>query len=191
MRVEIDKKVVGKNLTKLVKNSGKSRKEICAATGIGYSTFTEWINGRKYPRPEGIELLANYFGVSKADLIEEQSVLPAQLSPAEIGSRIQERLTQKGITPAEMDDLTGFKKGTTAKWIAGKITNPPIGMLEVLSAATGLSISLLRGDPTEDPLAKYQNLLDALNDDLPDIALTNQEVQQIITYIKFLISQRR
>lgn len=51
--------------------SGKDRKEASKALGLPYSTLTEWMNGKKYPRIDNIEKLAEYFGVSKSDLIED------------------------------------------------------------------------------------------------------------------------
>ncbi|MBQ7003118.1 MAG: helix-turn-helix domain-containing protein [Oscillospiraceae bacterium] len=65
--------ILAKNLTKYVEESGKTRSEICADLGIAYSTFSEWMNGRKYPRIDKIEMMANYFGIMKSDLIEEHS----------------------------------------------------------------------------------------------------------------------
>ena len=51
----------------------KSRKDLSDALGISYFTITAWVNGTKYPRMDKVELLANYFGVLKSDLIEEPS----------------------------------------------------------------------------------------------------------------------
>jgi len=34
-------------------------------------TVCDWANGRTYPRPDRIELLAAYFKISKSDLIED------------------------------------------------------------------------------------------------------------------------
>lgn len=65
--------ILAKNLTSYVEKSGKSRSEICTDLGIAYSTFSEWLNGRKYPRIDKIELMANYFGIMKSDLIEDHS----------------------------------------------------------------------------------------------------------------------
>ena len=48
----------------------KSRNEVCEALNFKYTTFTDWCNGVKYPRIDNIEKLANYFGISKSDLIE-------------------------------------------------------------------------------------------------------------------------
>jgi len=68
-----NKDVFAKNLEKYVNASGKTRGEICNELEIAYSTFSEWLNGKKYPRIDKIELLANYFGIMKSDLIEEHS----------------------------------------------------------------------------------------------------------------------
>ena len=38
-------------------------------------TFSDWVNAKSYPRIDKIELLANYFDISKADLVEERSSL--------------------------------------------------------------------------------------------------------------------
>jgi len=51
---------------------GKDRVQVCADLGFKYTTFTDWYNGNKYPRIDKIEILANYFGVLKSDLIEEK-----------------------------------------------------------------------------------------------------------------------
>lgn len=53
--------------------SGKSRREICEALGFNYFTFTSWVNGSKYPRMDKVEILADYFGILKSDLIEEKT----------------------------------------------------------------------------------------------------------------------
>ena len=51
-----------------------SRKEIANVLGISYFTVSDWVNGKKYPRMDKVELLANYFGVMKSDLIEEEGI---------------------------------------------------------------------------------------------------------------------
>ena len=67
-----NKKVFSENLERLMKERGKSRNDICQALNFKYSTFSDWANGNKYPRIDKIEMLANYFGVLKSDLIEEK-----------------------------------------------------------------------------------------------------------------------
>ena len=69
--VTVNKDVLSKNLKKLVSRSGKDRNTIAEELGLSYSTLTDWINGKKYPRINNIEKLAAYFNVSKMDLIED------------------------------------------------------------------------------------------------------------------------
>ena len=66
-----NKLVFSRNLKRFVDMSGKDRKEIAAALGLPYSTLTDWMNGNKYPRINNIEKLAEYFSISKSDLIED------------------------------------------------------------------------------------------------------------------------
>ena len=41
--------------------------------GVATSTFNDWVKGKKYPRIDKIELLANYFKIKKSDLIEDKT----------------------------------------------------------------------------------------------------------------------
>lgn len=69
--VVANKDVLSKNLKKYIARSGKDRNEIAEDLGLSYSTLTDWINGKKYPRINNIEKLAIYFNVSKSELIED------------------------------------------------------------------------------------------------------------------------
>lgn len=89
-----NKDVFAKNLSYYVEKSGKSRGDICEELGIAYSTFSEWINGRKYPRIDKIELLANYFGILKSKLIESAST-EEQKSPPSADSERWDRFREK------------------------------------------------------------------------------------------------
>ena len=68
-----NKSVFSRNLKYLMDVNNKSRQEVSNALGISYFTITSWVNGTKYPRMDKVEMLANYFGVLKSDLIEEMT----------------------------------------------------------------------------------------------------------------------
>ena len=68
-----NKEIFSKNLKYYIERAGKDRSQVCEDLGFKYSTFTDWINGNKYPRIDKIEMLANYFGIQKSALIEERS----------------------------------------------------------------------------------------------------------------------
>ena len=66
-----NKEIFAKNLSYYVNRSGKDQKVIAEIVGVAPSTFNEWMKGKKYPRIDKVEILANYFGILKSDLIED------------------------------------------------------------------------------------------------------------------------
>ena len=68
-----NKETMSKNLKYYIECSGKDRRELADTWGFPYSTVTDWINGKKYPRIDRIEVMAEYFGILKSDLIEERT----------------------------------------------------------------------------------------------------------------------
>ena len=67
-----NKQILAKNLTYYIERSGKSQKDLAELVGVAASTFNDWVKAKKYPRIDKIEILANYFGIQKSDLIEEK-----------------------------------------------------------------------------------------------------------------------
>lgn len=67
-----NKEIMAKNLKHYVEASGKTQKEIAEFIGVPTSTFNNWMKGLKYPRIDKIEMLSNYFGILKSDLIEDK-----------------------------------------------------------------------------------------------------------------------
>lgn len=67
-----NKKVMSKNIQYYMNKNDKTRQDLCDALGVKYTTLTDWIKGNTYPRIDKIELMANYFGISKSDLIEDR-----------------------------------------------------------------------------------------------------------------------
>ena len=68
---QTSKETFAENLRFYIKKFGKTQKDVAEAIGVSTATLCDWINVKKYPRIDKIELLASYFGVSKADLTEE------------------------------------------------------------------------------------------------------------------------
>ena len=66
-----NKDILAKNLKKYILKSGKDRSTVAEDLDLSYSTLTDWVNGKKYPLINNIEKLADYFNISKSDLIED------------------------------------------------------------------------------------------------------------------------
>lgn len=68
-----NKDIMAKNIQFYMDKYEKTRQDMCDALGVKYTTFTDWVKGNSYPRIDKIELMANYFGISKADLVEDHT----------------------------------------------------------------------------------------------------------------------
>lgn len=96
-----NKAVFSANLKKFMELNGKSRRDICQALGYSYYTFSDWVSGKKYPRMDRVEELAEYFGCKKSDLIEEQTI---ENSPNEMAMRHFEMIMDEDLS-AIFDDM--------------------------------------------------------------------------------------
>lgn len=68
-----NKEVMARNIRHYMEINNKERSDMCNDLGLVYSTFTDWVNANTYPRIDKIEMMANYFGIEKSDLIEDKS----------------------------------------------------------------------------------------------------------------------
>lgn len=58
-----NKEIMAKNIRYYMDSRGIDRNKICADLNLKYTTFTDWINAKTYPRIDKIELQANKFAV--------------------------------------------------------------------------------------------------------------------------------
>lgn len=70
-----NKEIMAKNIRHYMNVFNVTQTEICNTLGLKMPTFSDWVNAKTYPRIDKIELMANYFGISKSDLVEEHSSL--------------------------------------------------------------------------------------------------------------------
>lgn len=58
------------NLKRHMENRGVNAVELAKGLDMPYNTILDWINGNRYPRLDGMDALADYFGVLKSNLID-------------------------------------------------------------------------------------------------------------------------
>lgn len=110
-----NKDIFSSNLKMYMELSGKSRNDISNALGISYFTITDWVKGKKYPRMDKVEMLANYFGIPKSYLIEEKN----KPSPEEIKLNEGEQLLLELFRKIPED-----KQGLVLQMIRVALGNP-------------------------------------------------------------------
>ena len=66
-------RIMADNINRLMREHGIERKALAKRIGVPYSSLTDWANGRTYPRIDKIQMLADFFGVEKSELVEEHT----------------------------------------------------------------------------------------------------------------------
>lgn len=66
-----NKEIMARNIRKYMDRKGVSSADVCRALNLKTNTFSNWITAKIYPRIDKIEMLAEYFGVSKSSLVED------------------------------------------------------------------------------------------------------------------------
>lgn len=67
------KRIFGKNLSRYIDIRGITQLELAEKIGVATSSVSYWCNGEKMPRMDKIEMIADYLGVTKSDLLEDGS----------------------------------------------------------------------------------------------------------------------
>ena len=68
-----NKQIMAKNIRKYMELNNMTQTDLCNALGLKFMTVSDWVNAKSYPRIDKIEMMANYFGISKADLVEDST----------------------------------------------------------------------------------------------------------------------
>ena len=98
-----NKQIMADNIKRLLSAKGLNPRQLAIALDFKYTTVNDWVNAKTYPRIDKIEMLANFFNVSKSDLVENKNEEIATTSPVQA---IYEQLTP----PRQAKALTYLEK---------------------------------------------------------------------------------
>ncbi|MDU7505703.1 MAG: XRE family transcriptional regulator [Clostridia bacterium] len=112
-----NKEIMAKNIRRYMEIHGVDRNDLCQALGIKYTTLSDWVNAKTYPRIDKIEKLANYFGVTKADLVEPKDHRAASTDYVRIPvlGKIAGGIPIEAIENLDDDDWEAIPK----EWLSG------------------------------------------------------------------------
>lgn len=63
------KRIFSTNLTNLINKSGKQQVDVAKEMGFSTSTFNNWCKGNSFPTTGKLQVIADYFGIGKEELI--------------------------------------------------------------------------------------------------------------------------
>lgn len=84
MRSLGNKPVMAANIKRQMQLKDINAKELSKALNVPYTTVLSWINAEYYPRIDKIEMMSDYFGILKSDLIEDKQKQPVQDELSEV-----------------------------------------------------------------------------------------------------------
>lgn len=159
-----NKNIFAANLRRYMELNDKSRKDVCNDLGFNYNTYTDWVKGKKYPRMDKVEMLANYFGILKSDLIEEKdskervaeiptatNIIPMpEAKSIPLNDKIKSLRKLQGLTLQEVGDAVGVGKSTVRKWESGDIENMRRDKIAALAKALHTTPAYLMGWEEEE-----------------------------------------
>lgn len=69
-------KVVANNLKRIMYENGKTQADMAKDLRISKATLSSWMNGTRTPKMPKIDMLCNYFNVTRADIMEPRTGQP-------------------------------------------------------------------------------------------------------------------
>ena len=67
------RKVFADNIRRYSSDKHIAQIDIATRLGVSTATVSEWFKGKKYPRPEKMQKLADMFGIKVSDLQKDES----------------------------------------------------------------------------------------------------------------------
>lgn len=79
--VERQRKILASNIDRLLKENRKTQTDMARDLELAETTVSSWLNGKRYPRIDKIQMMADYFGVRRSDITEEKPTNIVELEP--------------------------------------------------------------------------------------------------------------
>lgn len=92
--------IVSKNLKRIAYQHEKTQTDIARDLGISKATVSSWMNGTRLPRMDKVDLLCQYFGVAREDIMEESPVRKSTSIKIPVYGRVR-----AGIPNAAIEDI--------------------------------------------------------------------------------------
>ena len=93
-----NKQVMAENIRYYLRKNNLSQSDICNALGFKAATFSDWVNAKTYPRIDKIEMMANYFGISKSDLVEKRPTTPESGGPKAKAHELLDQVPEENLS---------------------------------------------------------------------------------------------
>ena len=65
--------IIAKNISYQLESKNKTQSDLAEYIGVSQTTVSNWCRGEKMPRMKKIDMICDYFGIKRSDLMEDKS----------------------------------------------------------------------------------------------------------------------
>ena len=154
----IARELFPKNLQRYMADAGLSQTDVARRLGVSKQTVSDWISGKKFPRVDRMQQLADLFSVLMSDLYTDHS--DPDPSVLTTGERIKELRLARGWTQEDLGSMIGVKKAAINKYETGIVVNLKRSTLSALARVFGVSPVYFLGSDGDVLSADEQRLVE-------------------------------
>ena len=137
-------------IRELRKERGLNQRELAEALGVVNTTVSIWERGEREPETATKKKISDYFGVSLAYLLGENTGEGKSKGSASFAQRLRELRREKGFTQEELAEKLGVTKSKIFEWERGiRVPKDEWATYNELSFIFGVSYEYVAGD-TDD-----------------------------------------
>ena len=114
MDERVHARILAKNLKRIMYAKGKTQADLQKDLGIKKSTISSWMTGNRLPRMNKIDMLCDYFGVQRSDLLEDKKGYASKKRIPVLGS------VAAGIPIEAIQDIIDWEELTDEMSVTGE-----------------------------------------------------------------------
>lgn len=144
-----NKTVMAENIQYYLAKNGKMPADMIRDLEFKSTTVYDWINARTYPRIDKIEMMANYFGIEKSDLVEynhrnhDNDIFQSYIEHNEDSIDNKLQILNFMLHADKLQKVEAYKGSFFQK-------NKPAPDADILNVQIYVSVSRLSGDVSDD-----------------------------------------
>ena len=155
------REVLCNNISKLLLKTGKTQIDMVQFLGTNSSNVSQWVTGKKFPRPEVLKKISEFFNVPISELLSERPPLHEQTV---FIKNIKNKLANDRISVNEFAIRLDMPLGAVIKFLDGKEFPDDDTVLKITKALNTTYNELITDENDEEVMflaRSIQGLTDA------------------------------
>ncbi len=141
------KSIFSSNLKNYMKKKDMNTADLARALSYSFTTVSDWVNGKKYPRMDKVQEIADYFGILKSDLTEEHTETPYEIVSDPVYKAIQAIMDERGLSITDVAHLCNLSDSTVHSIMRRERGTIALSVAFKIADGLGISLEKLNGMP--------------------------------------------